>query len=189
MCAKITKEQIFPKFDNPDFTNDQETLQFLNYLEKNDQELYEIGCSFEKAHKFAHFSYTNGKPNYMCPFFNEWLNEKKKNYTSNGENCNKVQLWTEYIEKLWIQLVENEDNKNWCPRETDMYKCSKSTPHVTAILLSTVKHRFHSFLNKNERIGNNIYKYGSSKLLQYSENADTFMLNDFVNLQYHSSHN
>ncbi|SBT01324.1 PIR Superfamily Protein, partial [Plasmodium ovale curtisi] len=117
--AKITKEQIFPKFDNPDFTNDQETLQFLNYLEKNDQELYEIGCSFEKAHKFAHFSYTNGKPNYMCPFFNEWLNEKKKNYTSNGENCNKVQLWTEYIEKLWIQLVENEDNKNWCPRETD----------------------------------------------------------------------
>lgn len=99
-------------------------------------DLYNYGCLFEKAHKYAQTLYSNGKHNYICGYFNDWVNEKNEEHTSNGKNCDHVELWEQYIEKLWIQLLQKADPPNWCTRTKVTYACSKSSPYVTGILVS-----------------------------------------------------
>ncbi|SBT02847.1 PIR protein [Plasmodium ovale] len=202
------KHDFFPKFENTTFRDCYNTDKLLNDIREKDIDLYNHGCSFEKAYKYADILYTTSKPEYVCPYINEWLNYKKKSYTSNGEKCDKVQMWDNYIESLWIQLQNNADfTKNWCTRTTDAYACSNLSPYAIIFLvsffvfavvlsvffllknLSTLKHRFHAFINKNERMQNHISDYDSQKILEYSENSRKNLLKEKINLAYHSTEN
>ncbi|SBS91643.1 PIR Superfamily Protein [Plasmodium ovale curtisi] len=167
------KQKIFAEFEKSSFSNDQDTLSFLKDLNEHYNDLYNYGCLFEKAHKYAQTLHSIDNNNYICGYFNEWVNKKNQEHTSNGKNCQYAELWEQYIEKLWIQLLQKADTPNWCTRTK----------------LRTLKRRFHKFLNKNERIRNNIYKYVPQKLLDYSENMDTHQIDETINLSYLSSHN
>ncbi|SBT33363.1 PIR Superfamily Protein [Plasmodium ovale wallikeri] len=138
MVAKVpNKHDLFPKFENTTFQDCDNTDKSLNDIRTKDIDLYNHGCSFEKAYKYADILYTASKPEYVCPYINEWLNNKKKSYTSNGEKCDKVQMWNNYIENLWIQLQNNpEFTKNWCTRTTDTYACSNLSPYAIIFLVS-----------------------------------------------------
>ncbi|SBT84363.1 PIR protein, partial [Plasmodium ovale] len=185
------KEQIFQQFEEATFLNDHDTLTLLKDLNGQYTDLYNYGCLLEKAHKYASMIFSSGK-HYICGYLNDWVNKKKQEHTSNGDNCQYAELWEQYIEKLWIQLLQKAETPNWCTRTKVTYACSKSSPYVTGILVSlflTLKRRFHKFLNKNERIRNNIYKYVPQKLLDYSENMDTHQIDETINLSYLSSHN
>ncbi|SBT01538.1 PIR Superfamily Protein [Plasmodium ovale curtisi] len=166
------KQTIFENFENTNFSNDEDTLSFLKDLNEQYNDLYNYGCLLEKAHKYASMIFSSGK-HYICGYLNDWVNKKKQEHTSNGINCQYAELWEQYIEKLWIQLLQKADPPNWCSRTK----------------LRTLKRRFHKFLNKNERIRNNIYKYVPQKLLDYSENMDTHQIDETINLSYLSSHN
>ncbi|SBT56195.1 PIR Superfamily Protein [Plasmodium ovale wallikeri] len=201
------KQEIYGKFEQASDTNEDETLSFLEDLRGKYDDLYNYGCLLEKAHKYASIMFYTGKHNYICGYFNDWVNEKNEKHTSNGKNCEHVELWEQYIEKLWIQLLQKATTPNWCTRTKVTYTCAKSSPYVTGISVSffllamfgtvflvlsnfkTLKRRFHKFLNKNERIRNNIYKYVPQKLLGYSENMDTQKIDETINLSYYSSHN
>lgn len=98
-------------------------------------DLYNYGCLLEKAHKYASMIFSSGK-HYICGYLNDWVNKKKQEHTSNGINCQYAELWEQYIEKLWIQLLQKADPPNWCSRTKVTYACSKSSPYVTGILVS-----------------------------------------------------
>ncbi|SBS93188.1 PIR Superfamily Protein [Plasmodium ovale curtisi] len=106
------KQTIFEKFEKANFSNDEDTLSFLKDLNGQYTHLYNYGCLFEKAHKYASIMFDTGKHNYICGYFNDWVNEKNEEHTSNGKNCDHVELWEQYIEKLWIQLLQKADTPN-----------------------------------------------------------------------------
>ncbi|SBT84074.1 PIR protein, partial [Plasmodium ovale] len=128
-------------------------------------------------------------------------------YISSGDKCRNIELWNEYIEKIWTQLEKIVEDENYCPIKTVTHECSKISPHVTGIVVSffllatfatvfffkknftALKQRFTNFLSKNERIRNHIYKYAPKGLFEYSENMDTHLLDETINLSYYSSHN
>ncbi|SBS89750.1 PIR Superfamily Protein [Plasmodium ovale curtisi] len=208
------KQKIFEEFEKATFGNDHDTLTLLEDLNGQYTDLHNYGCLLEKAHKYAQTLYSNGKNNYICGYFNDWVNKKNQEHTSNGKNCQYAEMWEQYIEKLWVQLLQKATTPNWCTRTKVTYTCSKSSPYVTGILVSlfllatfgtlffmlnnviyksllfkSIKRWFHKFLNKNESIRNNIYKYVPQKLLDYSENMDTHQIDETINLYYLSSHN
>ncbi|SBT56459.1 PIR Superfamily Protein [Plasmodium ovale wallikeri] len=130
------KQTIFEKFEKTDFSNDEDTLSFLNDLNEKYNDLYNYGCLLEKAHKYAQTLHSTGNNNYICGYFNDWVNKKNQEHTSNGKNCQYAELWEQYIEQLWIQLLQKSDTPNWCTRTKFAYACSKSPPYVTGILVS-----------------------------------------------------
>ncbi|SBT33376.1 PIR Superfamily Protein [Plasmodium ovale wallikeri] len=206
--GKIDKKQeIIEQFEKNNFDDCEETVKSLKDIQTEHSDLYNVGCSIEKAHKYATLTHSGGIEKNICEYFNEWVNEKKKSYTSNGDNCDKVQLWENYIENLWFTLGNSSDTKNWCTRTGVTYACKNSAPYVTGIVIcfilmatvatvfffiynfSTHKNRFLGFINKNERIRNYLYKYGLQFLLEDSENTDTHSLSGRFNLAYHSAQN
>ncbi|SBT84905.1 PIR protein [Plasmodium ovale] len=187
MGGKIDKkEEIIKQFEKNNFDDCEETVKSLKVIESEFNDLYNIGCSFEKAHKYAVLTHSGEKQKNICEYFNEWVNEKKKSYTSNGDYCDKVQLWENYIENMWITLGNTSDPKNWCTRTTVIYECKNSVPYVTGIF-TTHKNHFLGFINKNERIRNYLYKYGLKNLLEDSENIDAHLLTERFNLAYHNN--
>lgn len=130
------KQEILKQFEQGEFSHCDESVKTLKDIEIKHNDLYNIGCSIEKAYKYAALTHSGGVEKNLCEYFNEWVNGKKKNYTSNGENCDKVQLWEYYIENMCITLGNSSDPKNWCTRTILTYKCKNFFPYVTGFVIS-----------------------------------------------------
>ncbi|SBT52358.1 PIR Superfamily Protein [Plasmodium ovale wallikeri] len=195
------------QFEKSTGDNYPEVLKIISDLQEKDQNLYATGCLIENAYKYAQLMYSGEDTYYICEYFIDWVNQKKNSYISSGDKCRNIELWDEYIEKIWTQLEKTVEDGNYCSIKTVTHECSKISAHVTGIVVSffllatfatvfflkknftAVRQRLHNFLSKNERIRNHIYKYAPKGLLEYSENMDTHLLDERINLSYYSSHN
>ncbi|SBS98867.1 PIR Superfamily Protein [Plasmodium ovale curtisi] len=182
------KQKVIQEFEKSTANNHPEVLKILSDLREKDENLYATGCLIENAYKYTQLMYKGKDTYYICEYFIDWVNEKKNCYISSGDKCRNIELWNEYIEKIWTQLEKIVEDENYCPIKTVTHECSKISPHVTGIF-TALKQRFTNFLSKNERIRNHIYKYAPKGLFEYSENMDTHLLYETINLFYYSSHN
>ncbi|SBS99795.1 PIR Superfamily Protein, partial [Plasmodium ovale curtisi] len=205
--GKSQKQEIFNKFETSDFDNTPNTLGFLNDLQKHNEDLYKIGCSLEKAYKYADsFYYTNkDKHYYVCNYMNEWINKKKINYIYKGNKCENSAIWDEYIEVLWQNLGDYEERNHWCVRTPIKHGCSFSSPGKTVFPLCftifvivtviffvlykfrTVQTVFYNLINKKGKKQINVYEDLLGYLGMYRKNDVHYEESRGINMLYHSS--
>ncbi|SBT73677.1 PIR protein [Plasmodium ovale] len=198
-----TKEQLLRTYNVFQNKLDSSELAALNSLEHPNDILYSIGQKVAQNYKNAHImqdDYSN-----MCDILNEWLNKQKEDYSNNGIDCDKINLWDNYIEELWKKLGEDKSRNHWCIRETTNYGCSVSTSTpvvtvsftllVTAITVFSIIYNFRTIktwmynkINRIKKIKDNLYNEDPEEILENSLQHETsFSENGRININYHTS--
>ncbi|SCO74576.1 VIR protein [Plasmodium vivax] len=121
------KEQYFTKFDKDKGINDNDVQDILDEHTTTDNILQNWGRLLAK--NFIDTYYECEIRDYDFPFdyLNEWINNKKNVYLSTENDCSKIDLWDNYIEKLWKKLEESRENCKRCTRSTTKYICDNNT--------------------------------------------------------------
>ncbi|SBT01343.1 PIR Superfamily Protein, partial [Plasmodium ovale curtisi] len=94
--------------------------QYDKFLHKTDQVLRNISMYLIENYKgdYSHCGQLKDCVN-RCKYLNEWLNEKKAIYTSNGKCSYYNQLWKEYIEDLWDEMDRTMSTEHKCQRDSN----------------------------------------------------------------------
>ncbi|SBS91716.1 PIR Superfamily Protein [Plasmodium ovale curtisi] len=92
--------------------------QYDKFLCKDDQVLRYIAMYLLENYRGQyHFACTDASDcKERCKHLNNWLNEKKALYTSNGKCSHHNVLWEQYIEELWRQLQNDTEDEEKCTR-------------------------------------------------------------------------
>ncbi|SBS92379.1 PIR Superfamily Protein [Plasmodium ovale curtisi] len=185
------KTKLLKTYDEYKGTLEGSQFDTLNSLEQPNDTLYSIGQKLTQNYKNAHImqeTYSN-----ICDILNEWLNKQKKYYSNNGIDCDKINLWDNYIEDLWKKLGEDNDRNHWCIRETTNYGCSISTStHVVTVsftlLFRTIKTWMYNKINRIKKIKEHLYNEDPEETLENSLKYQTsFSENGRININYHTS--
>ncbi|SBS99173.1 PIR protein [Plasmodium ovale] len=209
VSGRYSKDIYFQKFEKTAFQDCSIAVKYLNDIKSNNEKLYEIGCSLDKAYKYADILYSKRTENYyICLHLNDWLNKKKDDYIYYGNSCENSELWNTYIEVLWEKLGKEDERNHWCVRSTINYGCfnySKSrTPVLVVFSLLTFAavafFIFYDISTCKSWIINKIYNKG--KIKQSTDEDGSHMLphHSFINVSqynkkkrinflYHSSEN
>ncbi|SBS89815.1 PIR Superfamily Protein [Plasmodium ovale curtisi] len=185
------KTEILKTYDEYKGRLDESELASLNSLKRPNDTLYSIGQKLTQNYKNAHImqeTYSN-----ICDILNEWLNKQKEDYTNNGIDCDKINLWDNYIEDLWKKLGEDNDRNHWCIRKTTNYGCSISTSTTVAtvsftLLFRTIKTWMYNKINRIKKIKEHLYNEDPEETLENSLQYQTsFSENGRININYHTS--
>ncbi|SBS94735.1 PIR Superfamily Protein [Plasmodium ovale curtisi] len=124
---KLTPSQYYEIFfkirDNFTGNNDGE---YDNFLHKTDQALRNISMYLIENYKNDYY-YTcptvksGNDCKERCKYLNDWLNEKKSIYTSNGKCTYYNKLWKDYVEDLWDEIDKTMNNEHKCIRKGDLH--------------------------------------------------------------------
>ncbi|SBT02984.1 PIR Superfamily Protein [Plasmodium ovale curtisi] len=186
-----TKLNLLRTYDEFKDKLDASELASLNSLKRPNDTLYFIGQKVAQNYKNAHIM--QDKYSNMCDILNEWLNKQKEYYSNNGIDCDKINLWDNYIEDLWKKLGEDNDRNHWCIRETTNYGCSISTStHVVTVsftlLFRTIKTWMYNKINRIKKIKEHLYNEDPEETLENSLKYQTsFSENGRININYHTS--
>lgn len=102
------------------FSN-QNDADYTDVFNTNDQFLRNIALYLAENYNDAYAYCSTGKDcAEYCNYLNKWLNEKKSIYTSNGTCKLNDTLWKQYIEKLWNEIGNTKEKKDWCARKDDV---------------------------------------------------------------------
>ncbi|SBT54829.1 PIR Superfamily Protein [Plasmodium ovale wallikeri] len=169
----------------------------LNVLKDENNELYKIACSLTENYKNAHIQ--QGKSSNVCAFLNEWLNNKKRIHTHNGNDAKNIQLWKRYIEELWIHLEQETERNYWCrriiPSSTVTNALSTSFAVFVFVLMiffliynyTTIISCLHPYIYKKIRLKQKLHDNISNRLLATSSKyGDTHAGNKGIYLSYHT---
>lgn len=133
------KHVLFDKWDKEIKANKDNYFtykQFLKDLKDQNNNLYNIACALAENYKSAHLM-KDSEAN-ICVFLNEWLDNKRRINTENGQNYENNQLWENYIEELWIQLEKETDRNYWCKRIFPSSPISNALATSFTVVLSIV---------------------------------------------------
>ncbi|SBT56952.1 PIR Superfamily Protein [Plasmodium ovale wallikeri] len=124
--STLSKGQYYDIFfkirDNFTGNNDGE---YDNFLHKTDQALRNISMYLIENYKNDYYyicpiAKSGNDCEERCKYLNDWLNEKKSIYTSNGK-CNYYnKLWKDYVEDLWDEIDKTMDNQYKCIRNGNL---------------------------------------------------------------------
>ncbi|SBT01319.1 PIR Superfamily Protein [Plasmodium ovale curtisi] len=173
---KSEKEKLFESWNDIKHMLDASSIynEFLKGLRDENNELYKFACSLTEIYKNAHIQQEKC-PN-ICEFLNEWLNNKKRIHTDNGNDAKNNHLWESYIERLWIHLEGESERNYWCSR------IIPSSPY------STIRSCLHAYTNNKIRLKQNLHEDISNGLLRISSKCgDIYAGNKRITLSYHSS--
>ncbi|SBT83621.1 PIR protein [Plasmodium ovale] len=197
---KSEKEKLFESWNDIKHMLDASSIynEFLKGLRDENNELYKFACSLTEIYKNAHIQQEKS-PN-ICEFLNEWLNNKKRIHTDNGNDAKNNHLWESYIEKLWIHLEGESERNYWCsriiPSSHVAYAFGTSfTVFLFTLMVffliynySTIRSCLHAYTNNKIRLKQNLHADVSNGLLRISSKCGNIHAgNKRITLSYHSS--
>ncbi|SBS90784.1 PIR Superfamily Protein [Plasmodium ovale curtisi] len=199
MASKQTanKDQVIKEWDSVTPLNDSgQYYAELSDLKSKDNKLYEFAFSLAAAYTNAHTK--NNTYNNICDYFNEWLNTKKDNYTSDGTLYENNKLWDTYIEVLWVKLEDDKkggSNNIWCPRNPTKYECHISSKNPISVSFSlflmfrTIRSWIYRYITKKGTMSPFIDDEVSQEPLENSEHIGSQIFRRKINLVYNTEVN
>ncbi|GAW84127.1 variable surface protein [Plasmodium gonderi] len=172
-CLGTCKNNFFKIWDETKLSTEiNESHDMLIKLQREDDELFHLGCSLYENYsnlKLYSIQYKN-----ICDLFKEWLNQRINEYRAKNKLCSKNELLDSTFKVLWEDKKNSQEDEkgNFCEWEpSTKYYCYVLSPlksSFSTVFLSKIKKFVYDKIYRE-----NIIRYYIQRLLPF-RNRENF---------------